>query len=81
MNDAEIRIECLRLAQAAEATYPFVSAQTGIGYASSAPQSRAADAVVARANAYYNFAANRLSADEPKPTPVKAGDKLIVVNA
>jgi hypothetical protein len=75
MNDNQIRIECLRLAMAIPSASGYVGNQMGM--MSTPLPAVTADQIRARAQVFYDFATGK--SVEPAPTPVKIGDKLVVV--
>ena len=72
--DQELRLECLRLAHSMRSDQ-MVGGQ--LGMMTQSTPAPTAQQICDRSKMFYDFATNRIA--EPAPTPVKVGDKLVVV--
>jgi hypothetical protein len=75
MDERELRLECLRLANAMRTDVGYVGNAIGMMAQGTLPANAAQ--IRDRAQVFYDFVTGRPG--EPAPTPVKVGDKLIVV--
>jgi len=75
MDERELRLDCLRLALSMRTDSGYVGNQ--LGMMAQGPSAPSAAQIRDRAQVFYDFVTGRPG--EPAPTPVKVGDKLVVV--